>query len=75
MLGYCFGLGVGWLLKRYRFIKLPENVYTLDHLPIMITVPDVLLIGASAMLLCFLATLYPARQAARLEPADALRYE
>lgn len=75
LLGYGFGLGVGWLLKRYRFIKLPENVYTLDHLPITITVSDVLLIGASAMLLCFLATLYPARQAAKLEPADALRYE
>lgn len=75
LLGYGFGLGVGWLLKRYRFIKLPENVYTLDHLPVTITVSDVLLIGASAMLLCFLATLYPARQAAKLEPADALRYE
>ncbi|MDE6734152.1 MAG: ABC transporter permease [Desulfovibrio sp.] len=75
LLGYAFGLGVGWLLKRYRFIKLPENVYTLDHLPISITLSDVLIVGASAMLLCFLATLYPARQAARLQPAEALRYE
>lgn len=75
LLGYGFGLGLGWLLKRYRFIKLPENVYTLDHLPISITLSDVFIVGASAMLLCFLATLYPARQAARLEPAEALRYE
>lgn len=75
LLGYAFGLSLGWLLKRYQFIKLPENVYTLDHLPISITVTDVLIVGASAMLLCFLATLYPARQAARLEPAEALRYE
>ncbi|WP_165077829.1 MULTISPECIES: ABC transporter permease [unclassified Desulfovibrio] len=75
LLGYAFGLGLGWLLKRYRFIKLPENVYTLDHLPISITLSDVLIVGASAMLLCFLATLYPARQAARLQPAEALRYE
>ena len=75
MLGYALGLTVGYLLKRYQFIKLPENVYTLDHLPIIITVSDVLIVGASAMLLCFLATLYPARQAARLEPAEALRYE
>ena len=36
---------------------------------------DVIIVGVSAMLLCFLATLYPARQAARLEPAEALRYE
>ena len=75
LLGYGMGLSLGWALKRYRFIKLPENVYTLDHLPIIITWQDVLIIGASAMLLCFLATLYPARQAARLEPAEALRYE
>ena len=75
MLGYALGLPVGYLLKRYQFIKLPENVYTLDHLPIIITVPDVLIIGGAAMLLCFLSTLYPARQASRLKPADALRYE
>lgn len=75
MLGYALGLTVGYLLERYQFIKLPENVYTLDHLPIIITVPDVLIIGGAAMLLCFLSTLYPARQASRLKPADALRYE
>lgn len=75
MLGYALGLTVGYLLKRYQFIKLPENVYTLDHLPIIISVPDVLIIGGAAMLLCFLSTLYPARQASRLKPADALRYE
>ena len=75
LLGYALGLSLGWLLKRYQFIKLPENVYTLDHLPISITPTDVIIVGVSAMLLCFLATLYPARQAARLEPAEALRYE
>ncbi|MDE5831876.1 MAG: ABC transporter permease [Desulfovibrio sp.] len=75
LLGYIFGIGLGMLLKRYQFIKLPENVYTLDHLPIIITVPDVLIIGASAMLLCFLATLYPASRAAKLEPAEAMRFE
>lgn len=75
LLGYAFGLGLGWLLKKYRFIKLPENVYTLDHLPIIITLEDTLIIGGAAMLLCFLATLYPARQAARLEPAEAMRFE
>lgn len=75
ILGYAFGLTLGFLLKKYQFIKLPENVYTLDHLPIIITVSDVLIIGASAMLLCFLATLYPAKKAASLEPAQAMRFE
>ncbi|MDO5537454.1 MAG: lipoprotein-releasing ABC transporter permease subunit [Desulfovibrionaceae bacterium] len=75
ILGNALGLTVGYFLKKYQFIKLPENVYTLDHLPIIITVPDVAVISASALLLCFLATLYPARQASRLKPAEALRYE
>ncbi len=75
MLGYVLGVTVAMLLKKYKFIKLPEGVYTIDHLPILLTWSDTLLVGAAAMLLCFLATIYPARQAARLEPAEALRYE
>jgi lipoprotein-releasing system permease protein len=75
LLGYVLGFSLGFLLKRYQFIKLPDNVYTTDHLPIIITLPDVALVGVSAFALCFLATLYPARQAARLNPAEALRYE
>ncbi len=75
LLGYILGLGVAFLLKKYQFIKLPQGVYTIDHLPILLTWSDTLLVGAAAMLLCFLATIYPARQAARLEPAEALRYE
>lgn len=75
ILGNALGLTVGYFLKKYQFIKLPENVYTLDHLPIIITVPDVAIISISALILCFLATLYPARQASRLKPAEALRYE
>ncbi|WP_035068767.1 lipoprotein-releasing ABC transporter permease subunit [Nitratidesulfovibrio termitidis] len=74
-LGYALGLGVAELLKRYQFIKLPHGVYSLDHLPVLLQWPDMLAIGASSMLLCFFATIYPARQAASLEPAEALRYE
>lgn len=74
-LGYVLGISLALLLKRYQFIKLPQGVYTLDHLPVILTWSDCLIVGASAMLLCFLATIYPARQAASLEPADALRYE
>ena len=69
------GLSLALLLQRYQFIKLPPGVYAIDHLPVLLDWVDVLTVGASAMLLCFLATLYPARQAARLEPAEALRYE
>lgn len=75
VVGYGLGLGVCFLLKHYKFIELPRGVYSLDYLPVLLEWPDIALTGACAMLLCFLATLYPARQAARLEPIDALRYE
>ena len=75
LLGYILGIGLALLLQRYQFIKLPPGVYTLDHLPILLDWADIAIVGISAMTLCFLATIYPARQAARLEPAEALRYE
>jgi len=74
-LGFGLGLLVGELLKRYQFVKLPKGVYSMDKLPVLYDWTDLVVIGVSAMVLCFLATLYPAKQAAKLEPADALRYE
>lgn len=72
-----FGLGVALcsLLKKYQFIKLPADVYYLDHLPVKIELLDMSCIAVAALALCFLATLYPARQAARMQPTEALRYE
>ena len=75
LLGYVLGIGLALLLQRYQFIKLPPGVYTLDHLPILLNWVDIVVVGVSAMTLCFLATIYPARQAASLEPAEALRFE
>ncbi len=74
-LGFGIGLLVCFLLEKYQFIKLPGDVYPMDHLVVLLETLDLLIIGVSAMLLCFLATLYPASQAARIEPAEVLRYE
>lgn len=74
-LGFALGLGVCGLLSRYQFIKLPADVYYLDHLPVELQALDLTAIGVCAMLLCFLATLHPSRQAARLNPTEALRHE
>jgi len=74
-LGFALGLTTCFLLRRYKFIELPRGVYSLDYLPVLLHWQDLALTGCGAMLLCFLATLYPAGQAARLEPADALRHE
>ncbi len=73
--GFVLGLAICELLHRYQFIKLPKGVYSLDYLPILLEWPDLVGIAVGAVLICFVATIYPARQAASLEPVEALRYE
>ncbi len=68
------GLFVCDILRRYKFIKLPE-VYPISTLPVEVVPQDVLMISASAVLITLLATLYPSWQAAKIDPATALRYE
>ena len=74
-IGYVLGIVLALLLKKYQFIELPPGVYMMDTLPVIIEPLDLLIIGAVSMLMCFVATIYPARQASRLVPAEALRYE
>lgn len=74
-LGFLGGLSISTLLQKYQFIRLPSDVYYLDHLPVKLEALDLSLIGLAALALCFVATLYPARHAARVQPAEVLRYE
>ena len=74
-LGFTLGLALSFLLKRYQFIDLPEQVYPMDTVPMLLYAPDLLIIAAGAMFICFLATIYPAWKASGLELAEALRYE
>ena len=64
-----------WLLDTYHFIRLPSTIYYLDHLPARIEWADWMLTAAAAAVISLLSTVYPARQAARLAPVEALRYE
>jgi len=63
------------LLSRYQFIQLPSDVYYISTLPVDLSPGILLLVGASSILICFLATFYPSRQASRIDPAEAIRYE
>ena len=73
-LGVVLGIIVCVVLKHYPFIKLPGNIYYFTTLPVQLQAADVFSIALAAIGICFLATLYPARQAARLNPVDAIRY-
>jgi lipoprotein-releasing system permease protein len=74
-LGTALGVGVSWALGRYEIIKIPPDVYFIDHLPVSLRAADVLVIVSASVLVAFLATIYPAIQASRLEPVDAIRHE
>lgn len=63
------------LFDRYRLISMPADVYQVSYLPFKLVAGNIAAIVASAIAVCFVATLYPSRQAARLDPAQALRYE
>jgi lipoprotein-releasing system permease protein len=69
------GLIVCWVAEKYRLVKLPEDVYQIPYLPFHVLPLDVAIVVVSAILVCFLATIYPSRQAGRLDPAEALRHQ
>ena len=73
-LGVVIGFVMCALLEKYKFIELPGDVYYLTTLPVKLDLIDVAIIAAAAMVICFLATLYPARQASKLDPVEAIRY-
>lgn len=75
ILGTLGGLFMAYILKTYKFISLPEDVYYINTLPVKIQTAEVVCIIAAAMCITLLATFYPAYQASRLNTVEALRYE
>jgi lipoprotein-releasing system permease protein len=74
--GAIAGIGLSLLLDKFRFSILPKNIYYgINYLPIKIDAADSISIIIAALLISFIASIYPAYQAARLDPVDVLRYE
>ncbi|MCW5206121.1 lipoprotein-releasing ABC transporter permease subunit [Desulfobulbus sp. F5] len=74
-LGVTLGLSLCAVLKRYKIIELPSNVYPMSTMPVKVVPMDVGIIAISAILITLAATLYPSWKASRIRPADALTYE
>jgi len=75
LVGGVLGVSLSRILDKYQLIRVPVDVYQVSHLPFTVLPRDLLIVVAVAILVCFVATIYPSRQAARLDPAQALRYE
>lgn len=75
LMGAALGTTAAYVLDRYRLITIPSDVYQVNYLPFKLLTGDLVTVVVAAIVVCFVATLYPSRQAARLDPAQALRYE
>ena len=75
LLGLMSGSFLCHILARYKFIKLPPDVYYISTLPVRMEWLDVISIVFAAVIISFLATIYPSWQASKVNPVEALRYE
>ncbi len=73
--GAAAGLGISWVLDTYKLIRVPMDVYQVSYVPFTVEPRDFFLVVGAAVVVCFVATIYPSRQASRLDPAQALRYQ
>jgi lipoprotein-releasing system permease protein len=74
-LGLILGYSLSWLGGHYRFIHLDAEVYSIDYLPFAPRVVDALIVAAVSLGVSLIATIYPSSSAAKVLPAEALRYE
>ena len=75
VLGVVFGLAVCFLIEKYQFIELPKDVFLISTVPVRIYLSNYVLVGCASLFVCLLASIYPARQAAKLDPVEIIRYE
>ena len=74
-LGGVGGLALCWFLDHYQIVHIPIDVYQVSYIPFIVLPLDFFIVVTGAVLICFLSTIYPSRQASRLDPVQALRFE
>ena len=75
VLGVLGGYAGCWVLARYQFVELPKDVFYVSTVPVRIYPENFALVALASVVICVLATIYPARQAATLAPVEVIRYE
>jgi lipoprotein-releasing system permease protein len=75
IIGGILGVTASWVLNHYKLIKLEAEIYSIPYVPFHVHIWDAVLVSATALLISYLATLYPARSASRLDPVEVMRYE
>jgi lipoprotein-releasing system permease protein len=75
ILGLIAGYTITALFDHYRWLKLDEQIYSISYVPFLSRWTDALWVAALALVTSFFATLHPSRNASRIAPAEALRYE
>jgi len=71
--GTVLGLALSVIADKYQLIRLRSDVYQITHVPFTVVPLDVVIVVVTVMAVCLLATIYPSRQAGRVDPAEALR--
>lgn len=74
VLGLILGLSISYAVKTFDIFKLPQGVYYVDRLPIVIIPTDIILVALCAFVITVISGLYPAYQVSKLEPLEAIRY-
>jgi lipoprotein-releasing system permease protein len=75
LIGGSLGGLVTYVVDRFKLISIPGEIYFISHLPVKVDPLDLVGIILSTVLISFLATVYPAWQAARMDPVEAIRHE
>jgi lipoprotein-releasing system permease protein len=75
VLGISLGLMLCWIQKTFSLVSLPPEIYFIDFLPVIVDPQDVLIVAVLAVVISFVATIYPASRASKLYPVEILRYE